>query len=441
MADKNYDENNENAMEKIPLRDSNAVRAGEPAYKDWEGKNSFLCRGNLIVGSQPQNLCYTLLLISLPLGISLGVTVPNFYDAADRFYPIVLLPALYVITISFCLMTSFMDPGIIPRPDALHSEAREWNPNLVPQNYMESNLNMGGTMKNLKFCQTCMIFRPPRSFHCRLCDNCVERFDHHCPYLGTCIGRRNYGYFSIFLTLLITLAVSVMVISLDYLIWVFNYKYKKKWIEVGKHEWVTSVLALYYIIAVAFLLSLSAFHIRLLLNGRTTAEQLRENYKFGSPYRKSICHLHQGCYEVCCTVPQSNLAIKNERPVLGTQEYRAGERTIKVLKEAHEDDWRRLSYVQYRNGYGDTKGKHHFELQPLKGMPPEVYPRNNQFVSNHHEREGLRDACRSNTKATYKNSVDQYEQYRGVNLERAQQCSLLQRDAGMNVGTVVRAVS
>ncbi|KAG2444817.1 hypothetical protein HXX76_001559 [Chlamydomonas incerta] len=32
--------------------------------------------------------------------------------------------------------------------------------------------------------------------HCRYCDRCVQGFDHHCWWLGVCVGARNHHYFT-----------------------------------------------------------------------------------------------------------------------------------------------------------------------------------------------------------------------------------------------------
>ncbi|PNH10782.1 Palmitoyltransferase ZDHHC5 [Tetrabaena socialis] len=37
--------------------------------------------------------------------------------------------------------------------------------------------------------------RPPGTTHCSSCDKCVEGFDHHCMWLGVCVGRRNHHLF------------------------------------------------------------------------------------------------------------------------------------------------------------------------------------------------------------------------------------------------------
>ena len=62
-----------------------------------------------------------------------------------------------------------------------------------PHNLKSSQINV------LSYCKTCKIMRPPRSYHCSICGYCVEVHDHHCPWMGTCIGLRNIRYFVCFL--------------------------------------------------------------------------------------------------------------------------------------------------------------------------------------------------------------------------------------------------
>ncbi|VDD77511.1 unnamed protein product [Mesocestoides corti] len=45
------------------------------------------------------------------------------------------------------------------------------------------------------YCLKCESVRPPRAHHCRRCDICVLRFDHHCTYMAQCVGHANMPYF------------------------------------------------------------------------------------------------------------------------------------------------------------------------------------------------------------------------------------------------------
>ena len=49
-------------------------------------------------------------------------------------------------------------------------------------------------------CEHCLIIQSVPAKHCKLCDGCCLKFDHHCVYVNKCIGLRNHLYFILFLT-------------------------------------------------------------------------------------------------------------------------------------------------------------------------------------------------------------------------------------------------
>ena len=122
-------------------------------------------------------------------------------------------------------VTGCSDPGIIPSLLVSKEAKRFFNKRYIGITFKGrriSHLTMQGKSRYgakfssakvapLKFCETCLIFRPQKAAHCNLCNNCVLCFDHHCFWLGTCIGRNNYGYFFVFVTLLALLCLFVLV--------------------------------------------------------------------------------------------------------------------------------------------------------------------------------------------------------------------------------------
>jgi hypothetical protein len=64
-------------------------------------------------------------------------------------------------------------------------------------------------------CPDCRVIRTPRSRHCAICNKCVERFDHHCPWINNCVGIQNHNYFLFLLFYLWMDLLLVMCIGLE----------------------------------------------------------------------------------------------------------------------------------------------------------------------------------------------------------------------------------
>lgn len=98
------------------------------------------------------------------------------------------------------------------------------------------------------FCPTCKIVRPLRAKHCRHCNVCVIRFDHHCPYLNQCVGALNHRYFLLFLGCQLCQLVGYFVMIGYWSIYLREYWHLSDWILA-----ISFVLNLYITIAVGSL--------------------------------------------------------------------------------------------------------------------------------------------------------------------------------------------
>ena len=114
--------------------------------------------------------------------------------AADALQAVQLTTA--AIGLVFLVLTNAVDPGTVtPAMAPACLENPEDGP--PPAERTRGLLRYAGATP-YRWCDTCSLWRPPRASHCSLCGRCYERFDHHCPWVGTCVARCNHRFFSIF---------------------------------------------------------------------------------------------------------------------------------------------------------------------------------------------------------------------------------------------------
>lgn len=127
------------------------------------------------------------------------------------------------------------------------------------------------------------MYRPPRTSHCSRCDNCIERFDHHCPWLGQCVGRRNYRYFFVFVTFITLSCFFVAGTSIALLVLVSKDDSNDFEEAIRLHP---ASMYCFLICAIFGLITgrLLSFHLYLLTVGLTTNEELCGTYGDGHPF-------------------------------------------------------------------------------------------------------------------------------------------------------------
>ena len=269
------------------------------------GKNKLVCGNKLLVGNKYYHLIISLIFLTLPTSVFISSMIKIKNNSSITLIVIVLI--LYFPIIFYLIKGGTRDPGIIERNNeyAYYDNRKS-----------TIKINIKGHMVNLNYCYTCFHFRPPRTSHCAECDNCVEKFDHHCLWMGTCVGKRNYKYFYIVLSLTTILCLIQILSCIGFII-----------VKIKENKDIKSIL--YIIISLScvgffnlmflcfFLGKLFAVHTWLITAGLTFYEHIKKKYFTFleiKPYSQGFFNnIYQRLFE---KIPDSRLSLINENNII-----------------------------------------------------------------------------------------------------------------------------
>ena len=299
-----FNSNNNNTSKKTPL--SEYLQSGYKKYpharnsryliqhyKFWEGYNYFPYSGHLIEGPCSFRPTFaTGLAVTLPVSLFIGFNAEFITNTWTKAI-LIVCGVICLIVLTFLVIGSFRDPGIIRR----HHFS-----NMYLFERKTTKINQLGYIRHYKYCGTCSIMRPLRSSHCFDCNNCVEKCDHHCPWIGNCVGKRNYIFFYMFVVTFTLLLFYIEAFCIAH-IWKYLHDEIKKndrRSKGNKRDHIAAYclcdvimslyLIIYGIVCLAFVLGLLLYHTNLVITNTTTKEMLKFvwNNPFGNGFNRNL---------------------------------------------------------------------------------------------------------------------------------------------------------
>ncbi|KAF8077698.1 DHHC palmitoyltransferase-domain-containing protein [Lyophyllum atratum] len=253
-------------------------------YALHPSRNRFLLSGRLLTGGDtPYAFLASLGLLFGLAGLWFSTTCVFWWNHSAGGKAIVIIGAyLAAVVVSTMLTTATTDPGILPRgldPDPPYPATSPSDGGVKAP--MPRDLRVRQDVVRVKYCPTCKIYRPPRSSHCKMCDNCVDGCDHHCQWVNNCIGRRNYTtFFALLCAATSTLILIIITAALH--LWLLTTlpaasgEHRNFHHALSDRKGVGSAVAFCLSIAVIWPVgALLAYHMRLSVLNVTTIEMVR----------------------------------------------------------------------------------------------------------------------------------------------------------------------
>nr|XP_030142664.3 palmitoyltransferase ZDHHC12 [Taeniopygia guttata] len=134
---------------------------------------------------------HTALSAALLLGLLLHRTDLQKQEERGELLQPLIFVLLVLCSILLYFKVSLMDPGFVKPEEEVKEGEDKGQGVVIPL--------IPGDIK-LRRCGYCLVKQPMRAKHCRLCQHCVRRYDHHCPWLENCVGERNHPLFIVYLS-------------------------------------------------------------------------------------------------------------------------------------------------------------------------------------------------------------------------------------------------
>ena len=109
--------------------------------------------------------------------------------------------------------TMCTDPGAVPKGTATKEAIEQLG---LPEGQV------------LYKCQKCCSIKPERAHHCSVCQRCIRKMDHHCPWVNNCVGENNQKFFVLFTLYIAVISIHTLVMAVLHFINCIDSDWKSK---------------------------------------------------------------------------------------------------------------------------------------------------------------------------------------------------------------------
>ncbi|KAK3907703.1 Palmitoyltransferase ZDHHC3 [Frankliniella fusca] len=174
----------------------------------------------------------------------------------------VIFQSLAFLAFASHLRTMFTDPGAVPKGNATKEMIQQ----------------MGFREGQMFFkCHKCCSIKPERAHHCSVCQRCIRKMDHHCPWVNNCVGENNQKYFVLFTFYIASISIHALFLSVNQTITCV----KHEWKDCSVYSPPATVVLLLFLVFEALLFAIFtvimlAAQMQAIWNDETGIEQLKK---------------------------------------------------------------------------------------------------------------------------------------------------------------------